>query len=317
MGLSPLGHVPRALLYLTILPPLALGLGVIAGVARLGIARRVEQRVAKRLPPTSHGLMHGAEPIMLDGAENAALLLHGFGDTPQSLRALAMFLSSFGWTVRAPLLPGHGRSLREFAQSSASDWINASRTEYEHLTQTHSPVVLVGQSMGGALATVLAAEKREIPALILLAPYLTMLPKVAEIARRRHLVWIFTPYVQSRAENSIWNPAEKAKSLGYGVTPTRLLGELAEITRAAWEAAPDVKAPTLMIQSRHDNRIRAEDAQRVFDRLGARPKELVWMDHCGHVVAVDFGREQVFAMSEAWFARFGLAPGDPGRNSET
>ena len=32
-----------------------------------------------------------------------------------------------GWSVYAPLLPGHGRSLRAFAASGADEWIGAAR----------------------------------------------------------------------------------------------------------------------------------------------------------------------------------------------
>ena len=251
--------------------------------------------------------MIGADPIELTGGKNAVLILHGFGDTPQSVRMLAERLHARGWTVRVPLLPGHGRTLGEFAGARASEWIGAARDAYASLRIAHHTVAVVGQSMGGALAMLVAAEHPEIPAIVLLAPYLTMMDNVRRIARQQRVLSLLLPYVRARNDASIWDPVEKAKSLGYGVTPTRLLAELARITRAAWDIAPTVRTPTLMLQSRQDNRIGVADAQRVFDRLGGRPKDLQWLDGCGHVIAVDHCRDRVWTETARWLWRFGGA----------
>ena len=78
---------------------------------------RVERLVASRLPPGPRGIIPGAEPLALTppGAPMGVVLLHGFGDTPQTLASLARALCAAGLDVDVPLLPGHGRTLREFA----------------------------------------------------------------------------------------------------------------------------------------------------------------------------------------------------------
>jgi esterase/lipase len=117
---------------------------------------------------------------------------------------------------------------------------------------------------------------------------------------------LVAPYVDSRADASILDPAARAQSLGYGVTPTRLLPELAAVALRGWVAAPQVQSPTLMVQSRGDNRIRPEDAERAYERIGARSKELNWADDGAHVISVDLGREHVFAMTLLWLERFAV-----------
>jgi carboxylesterase len=102
--------------------------------------------------------------------------------------------------------------------------------------------------------------------------------------------------VDRAAATSIQDQAEAARSLGYGVfTPAALRALRATVARAI-EALPNVTSPTLMIQSRQDNRIPADAAQRAFDRLGAPDKELVWVTGAGHVLTVDFGRDRVFQL---------------------
>jgi carboxylesterase len=72
---------------------------------------------------------------------------------------------------------------------------------------------------------------------------------------------------------------------------------------------PGVRAPTLMIQSRGDNRIDASDAEAAFAALGASDKRLVWVDEGGHVITVDKGRERVLAAGGDWLVeRMGRTP---------
>ncbi|HEX7122030.1 MAG TPA: alpha/beta fold hydrolase [Gemmatimonadaceae bacterium] len=284
-------------------PLLAATVLVLGWGMRAAVMRATERRVDGRFTRGPEGIIAGAEPIALDGDDRGVLLLHGFGDTPQSLRDLAHHLHGRGYTVRVPLLPGHGRSLAEFGTSTGADWLEAARDALATLRARTPRVALVGQSMGGALAVLLAASE-DIEALVLLAPYLTLMPHVDRLARWHRLIRPFAGWVNTRTEGSILDPAARARSLGYGVASPRLLAELRDTAGRAWEALPAVTAPTLFLQSRRDHRIRAADAQRAYARLTAEPRDLVWVDDCGHVLTVDFGREEVFARTTGWLERF-------------
>lgn len=280
--------------------------GIIATIAflfRQTAAAAIERSVDGRHPRGPDGITHGAEAITLEGGSRAVLLLHGFGDTPQSMRALAEHLHERGWTVRVPLLPGHGRVLRAFARSRAVEWIATARSALAELRGEGRTVALVGQSVGGALAVLIAAEANDVPAAVLLAPYLTMPPGLARLARYHRIVWLAARYLNSRAEGSIRDPEARGRSLGYGVTPARSLGELGLVTWMAWVAAPRVRTPTLVVQSRDDPRIQAHDAERSFQRLGTSEKELLWTKGNGHVISVDSGRDEVFAQTVSWLER--------------
>jgi pimeloyl-ACP methyl ester carboxylesterase len=104
------------------------------------------------------GVVIGGEGFVLDRADApAVLLLHGGGDTPQTLRYLAGALHARGFHVAAPLLPGHGRSVRDFARVTADQLIDATHRSYHDLKTRHEWVAVIGLSMGGALAANLAA----------------------------------------------------------------------------------------------------------------------------------------------------------------
>jgi carboxylesterase len=271
-------------------------------------AARLREDAMRRVEIGRDGIIEGAGEIDLHHARNrhGVLLLHGGGDTPQTLRYLAEYLHARGYNVRAPLLPGHGRTLREFSSVSADEWLTAARDAYRDFVRRNPWVALGGLSMGGAIAVRLAAEDDTIPAMGLMSPYLAMPARIA-FAARLSAVWGFAvPFVRAldpAAPRSIHDPIEAGRSLAYGVFTPAALRALYVTVRRAFEALPRVTAPTLMIQSREDNRIAPVDAQRAFDRLGAPDKKLVWTSGAGHVITVDYGKEHVFELLVEWLDR--------------
>src|SRR5687768_11625204 len=143
--------------------------------ARAAYPRILERRARRRLELGAEGIVDGAASIDLfrDGAPGA-LLLHGGGDTPQVLAELAAHLHAAGLSVRVPLLSGHGRDLSALTTTSSKEWHADAEREYDRMRVKHRWVAVVGLSMGGALAVNLASKRQDIPALVLLAPYVVM-----------------------------------------------------------------------------------------------------------------------------------------------
>ncbi|MGI9078114.1 MAG: alpha/beta hydrolase [Gemmatimonadaceae bacterium] len=266
-------------------------------------ARRLERVTLARLPLGEGGIVTGAGPIFNDDArcDRAVLLLHGFGDTPQTLRYLADDLLAHGYAVRAPLLPGHGRTLAQFAASGSEAWLESAREELRAMLDSYTNVSIVGLSMGGALASILAAERCEIGALVLIAPYLDMPPAVRRVARWHRALGASTVYLAGPgSERSIHDPAERARALSYRASTPRLLFELSRIADVARASLPRILVPTLLLQSREDNRISPAVAEHAHAALGSGEKQLVWLNACGHVVTVDYGRDGVFTLVREW-----------------
>jgi carboxylesterase len=268
-------------------------------------ARRFEAEHAKRLPQTADGYVIGADDIVLHGDhDRAALLVHGFNDTPQSMAYLAQRLHGVGWSVCAPRLPGHGVSLPRMARESRyAAWMTAVEHTYQQLCATHHTVVVCGQSMGGALATLLAARHHEIASLVLLAPYLRM-PRHIEL--QTLLAWLFRPLGEYRAgrggDRSIHDPDAKARALGPGVITARLMTELRTASRCAYAALPQLTVPALYVQSREDNRITTATAEHCFARIGSVHKVQRWITGSGHIISADYSKDEVAEQVMAWFS---------------
>ena len=156
----------------------------IGALNRRRSAKSMEREYTGRFPADANGVAQGAEGFALQGTNGRRLLLlHGSGDSPQSLRYLAARLNAAGYDVHAPLLPGHGRTPHAFATATASDYHDAARSALQALDAAHEWVGVIGLSMGGALAARIATESSGVRALVLLAPYMIP-PRDVRIARR-------------------------------------------------------------------------------------------------------------------------------------
>lgn len=286
------------------------GLAAMAMMRQRARERALEAELAERLPLGPSGVILGAEPLSLAGsATHGALVLHGFGDTPQSVSALARHIHALGWSVEAPLLPGHGRTLQAFGAATADEWLAFARDEAARMATRHRHVALIGLSLGAALCAAVAARATSIRALVLLAPYLSMPRRIRSIARVLRAAGPLTTFHRSTSSvPSIQDPDAAARSIGFGATSGHLLAELYVATVAAQRELPTVRVPTLYIASRNDNRIPAASAAQNWELVRAPERELVWLEGSGHIITVDYEREEVFRRTAAWLTRYAGKP---------
>ncbi|MDE3173911.1 MAG: alpha/beta fold hydrolase [Gemmatimonadota bacterium] len=281
-----------------------IAVGVLAGVR--SVAVRLAERADAARPRGPNGVVVGAEGFRLDrpGAPGV-LLLHGGGDTPQTLRELGERLHAAGFAISAPLLPGHGRSVRDFRHVNAQGLHAAALAAYDALRDDRAWTAIVGLSMGGALATLTAAARPDAAALVLLAPYLDLPAHLRFAAALAGAAGVLSPYYPAKDQRSIRDPAARERGLAYGVFTPAALRALRDTADAAAAALPRVAAPTLILQSERDNRVAPEVAIRALGRLGATDKRLEWVSDGGHVITVDYGREKVFALTAEWLRDHG------------
>lgn len=290
------------------IPYVLLAILIVAAATRLASRRRVERAVAARLPLGADGLIPGAGPIELSapGARDAVLLIHGFGDSPDTLRFLAADLSARGFSVYAPLLPGHGRTLEAFRASARGTWLNAARDAYAKMAARYDRVGVVGLSMGGALAVLVALDQPQVAALVLLAPYIEPPRSLRWFAQVAPAAGVVMPYFGRGVSNprSIRDPEERARSLGYGASTPRLLADLEALAAETRAVLGRVRAPTLYIQSREDNRLTMKAAEETFAAIGAPVKRLEWVNGSGHVITVDYARDRVTELVGSWMMEY-------------
>ncbi len=220
-------------------------------------------------------------PFFWKAGRDAALLVHGFPGTPAEMRPLGHAFKEAGWTVEGVLLPGFGPNIGTLKRRSFHDWIEAVKKSFQALHQEHERVVIVGNSMGGALALLLATEQR--PAgVVLLAPYWSLGNRWLNILwpALRLIVRNFKPFKRAdfsapevrRALNRAFsevdlNDAEVQQRLRQLTIPVKSLAQLHELGRRAFRKAPSVEVPKLVIQGRRDPVVPPERTRLLVSRL--------------------------------------------------
>lgn len=263
-------------------------------------AVRRARRFRRRFPAGADGVVLGAEARTIGaGQARAILLIHGYNDSPRSLEGVAEHLAAHGWTVRLPLLPGHGRSLETWDAWTADEAIQHVRSEFEALQASHGTVVVGGISMGGALACWLAAEA-EPAAVVLFAPILYV-PRPMQVAVSTARLWsLVSRYIAGGGGRSIHDPDAQRRQISYGCSTRRSLEALDFIAKGTAARLGFVHAPVLAVQSREDNRLPEDQSRRAYARIGSSDKTVHWVTGAGHVLTVDHGWEAVADLTRQW-----------------
>lgn len=221
-------------------------------------------------------------PFFWKGKNHAALLIHGFPGTPAEMRPLGLELKNLGWTVNGLMLPGFGSDIETLYQRRFSDWTGAVTAAVLKLQQDHEAVVLIGYSMGGALALSAAIDHR-ITGLVLLAPFwslgsrwLDVLWPLFRLAFRRvsplRHADFSAPEIRSSitrmfGEIDLHDPAVQ-KNLRNLTVPVKTLGQLRALGREVFRRASAMDTPTMVIQGRQDHVVSPYRTQRLIGRLG-------------------------------------------------
>jgi len=83
------------------------------------------------------------ETFLLEGNNTGVLLFHGFTATTTEVRLIGECLNKAGFTVSAPLLPGHGTHPQDLNRVSWRDWI-ACGEKYLFELKKHCKKIIIG-----------------------------------------------------------------------------------------------------------------------------------------------------------------------------
>ncbi len=229
------------------------------------------------------------QPFFYEGNDTGILLIHGFTGTCGQVRPLGRALREAGYTVLAPLLPGHGTSLEEMNRSSGDAWLRCVREAYVSLEKMVRQVVVAGLSMGGTLATILAEEYN--PAgLVTLSGAIRVREKFAWAAG---VLWRFKPYLRwTNLEHD--GDYDNSVDACYAGLPVRKVADLNRLRALARRNLALIDCPALVVQPVHDETVDPSSARILMSGLRNERKKLVMLENSPHVCTLGPEREKVF-----------------------
>jgi carboxylesterase len=202
------------------------------------------------------------------------------------------------------MLPGLGADFASLEERKFQDWSDAATHAMVELKRKHSVVILVGYSMGGALALHTALEQR--PAgLVLLAPFwsfgegwLRMLWPVVSLLFRRVKPLKYADFsamdfrlgLQRMFKGIDLENPQIQQALRQITVPLNSIAQVRQLGLSAFERASEIDVPTLVIQGSKDKIVRPVCTARLLNRF---PKRVQYQD-------VNAAHDLVDPVSSAW-----------------
>ena len=223
------------------------------------------------------------DAFLIEGNDIGVVLLHGFTATTAEVRLLADYLRGFGYTLVAPLLPGHGTQPAELNKTSWVDWYEAAEGAYLELRGKCTKLFVCGESMGALLALLIASRYAQVDGVIAVAPAL----RIHGIGLSRIMQYFVKFRPKNQAEDNLpWK--------GYTVYPVRGLAQVAKLQNVVQKELENITQPLLVFMGGKDASIHPESGKIIIDAVRSSEKELIYMPDSPHVMLLAEDKEVIF-----------------------
>jgi len=245
-------------------------------------------------------LLPTAEPFFLPGGKTGVLLIHGFTGTPKEMRWMGEYLNKKGLTVLGVRLFGHASKPEDMLRSRWWDWVTSVEDGLNILKGCTTQQCIAGLSMGGILSLIIAARYPVKCAVAISTPY--ALPPDPRLKFLKLFSWVY-PRVP-KGKSDFHNKDAEKDHVDYPYFPTRSLLQLKALLQEMTRGLAEIKVPVLLIQSHGDHSIPAESMDKIYEQLGSKQKEKLWVEDSGHVIVREPEREKVFRATFDFISRY-------------
>jgi carboxylesterase len=226
------------------------------------------------------------DPFFFKGGPTGILLIHGFTATTAEMRPLAEFLNKKGFTISAPLLPGHNTYPEDINRFTWKDWASEVEKAYQELDAKCKTILVGGESTGGLLALYLGTYHTEVTGILTYAPALKLTLRPFDVFSLYALA-PFIPYIKQKDEDDglAWR--------GYMAKPLKGVIQLLRLQKAVLGRLSKIDIPTLIVQGRLDETVHPEVPRIISNAIKSDMKETHWMESSRHCVVLDKEMDQV------------------------
>jgi len=221
------------------------------------------------------------------------LLVHGYTGSPASMRPWAEYLNQKGFTVRVPLLPGHGTKPEDLNEVKWEEWPAKVEAELAELFKTCSKVFICGLSMGGGTTLNVATRySNRINGIILVNPMI----HVAMVSPQLAFVLSRFQKMRKSVGDDIKRPG--ISEWGYDALPTRGIHQLLIMLKYTRARLHDVTVPMQLFHSVDDHTLPVSNTEIIMRGVGSRIKQRIELTNSYHVATLDYDAEIIFENSK-------------------
>ncbi|PLR95554.1 alpha/beta hydrolase [Bacillus sp. T33-2] len=215
------------------------------------------------------------------------LCIHGFTGSPHEVEPLVGYLQSrTDWKFAVPTLPGHGVRL-SLKGVKYNEWVSHAEEELKALLLECDTVFVVGFSMGGLIASYLAAKYPVKRLVLLSAAAYYVNPRQLVLDARQMISDTFKGQLLN---NELFN-RYKRKIKETPITATMQFRRLVASVRPILGR---VSVPTLIVQGESDGIVPPKSARFLYENIGAQYKELLYFKNSKHLICHGEEKEEVF-----------------------
>jgi carboxylesterase len=220
------------------------------------------------------------------------VLVHGFTGSPAAMRPWAEFLNARGYSVRVPLLPGHGTKPADLNRVEWPEWPAKVKCEIVELQKHCSQVFVAGLSMGGGTTLYVASELgEELSGIILVNPMIHVRGVSPGLAFALSRVVKFG--------NSVGGDIKRkgVTEYSYDKLPYRGIHQLLTMLKLTRAKLPAIKLPIQLFHSVDDHTLPVSNTEIIMREVGSTNKSRIELLNSFHVATLDHDSELIFTNS--------------------
>ncbi|OGV33192.1 MAG: hypothetical protein A3E88_04825 [Legionellales bacterium RIFCSPHIGHO2_12_FULL_35_11] len=224
------------------------------------------------------GLLAEVDIVKSDSG-TALLLLHGFASSPAIYRELIPKLDCYD-RIYCPVLPGHAESIQAFAKCSSYEWVQTALHSFEMLSKNYAKVDVLGLSLGGLLASIVASVYTP-NHLYLLAPALKLYGMTGLRLFGAKLLLAFGLQQISNKAGDFY--IDKYQELTYKKLPVHAIIEILNLVKNN-QLSPII-CQTDIFLGRHDSVVDSKAIEKIFHNK--ENTKIHWLDNSAHILPLD------------------------------
>lgn len=235
-----------------------------------------------------------------NGSNTAILLLHGLTGSPFEMHQYGKMLSSEGYDVFCPVLPGHCEDAEGLKGHTWQEWKNFTVNQFDELASKYDKVYISGLCLGAVLALAVAQERDNVAGIIGLSttlyldgwamPWFKFLIPVCLFSVFK-LFYLFpetdTRGIKCEAVRKKIAKMQEKSGGALDCYPMLCVVELLKVSAFVRKRIKKVNTPILLLHSVQDDLTSVKSAEFVYNNISSTDKKMIKLEDSYHVMTLD------------------------------